>query len=112
MDPGTGTLVVSRPRGGWRDFARSYRIEVDGRRCGGVRRGRTLTLSLPAGRHVVCARIDWMGSPVLLVDVPAGSSVTCRVEPAGGAWSAGWHVASGGPWLKLSLVSPGVSPGG
>ena len=101
----TGTLVVRRPRGGWRDFARSYRIEVDGRRRGRLRRGRTVELKVPAGRHVVRARIDWTGSPELDVEVPAGSSVTCCVEPAGGAWLAGWQVAGGDGYLRLSVTS-------
>ena len=100
-----GTLVVRRPPGGWRDFARSYRIKVDGRHRGRVRRGRTLELTLPAGRHVVCARIDWKGSPELLIDVEAGGSVTCCVEPNGSAWSAGLQVAGPEPWLRLYLLS-------
>jgi hypothetical protein len=101
VDSEIGSLVVLRPKGGWRDFARSYRIKVDGRYRGRVRRGQSLELPVPAGRHVVSARIDWKGSPELLIDVRAGSSVTCCVEPNGSAWIAGFRVAGPEPWLRL-----------
>jgi hypothetical protein len=101
VDTEMGTLVVRRPKSGWRDFARSYRIKVDGRPRGRVRRGQSLELSVTAGRHVVCARIDWKGSPELLIDVEAGTSVTCCVEPNGSAWIAAFQLAGREPWLRL-----------
>ena len=100
-----GTLVVRRPKGGWRDFARSYRIKIDGRYRGRLRRGQSLTLQVPAGRHVVSARIDWNGSPDVVIDVEAGSCTTLRVEPSGGAWLAAWQVSGRDRWLGLSVES-------
>jgi hypothetical protein len=96
-----GTLVVRRPKGGWRDFARSYRIHMDGRYCGRVRRGQTIELPISAGQHVVQARIDWLGSSDLVVNVPAGSSVTCCVESNGSAWLGRSQIAGSEPWLRL-----------
>ena len=77
------------------------------RHRGRIRRGRNRSsCRCPAGRHVVRAGAsNWTGSPELDVEVPAGSSVTCWVEPAGGAWLAGWQVAGHDGYLRLSVMS-------
>jgi hypothetical protein len=86
-----GVITVHRPRGGWRDFARSYRIEIDGELRGRLWRGQSMDVPVPAGRHVVRAAIDWTGSEDLDVDVGVGSCTRVRVEPSGRAWEALWH---------------------
>ena len=100
-----GTLVVRRPEGGWRDFARTYRIKIDGRNAGRLWRGQSLTVQVPVGRHAVSARIDWNGSPDVFIDVWSGSCTRLRVEPSGGAWMAAWQVIGSGRWLTLSVES-------
>lgn len=100
---GTGRLVVWRPRGVWRDVLRSYRIEVDGVFRVAVRRGQVFELEVPAGRHVVRARIDWTGSPEMVVDVHPGSSVTAVVEPAEGG-----SFLNEEDYLSLSVTSSDV----
>jgi len=102
---GTGRLVVWRPRGVWRDLLRSYRLEVDGELRGTVRRGQVLELEVPAGSHAVRARIDWTGSPDIVVDVQPGGSVTVVVEPAEG----GWSLTADDDYLSLSVTSSDVS---
>ncbi|UAL28741.1 hypothetical protein K8W59_12840 [Nocardioides rotundus] len=104
-----GTLVVRRPRGGWRDVARSYRIQVDGRTRGRVRRGGTLTVPLDSGHYVVRARIDWTGSPPVDVNVLDGVVVECVVEPAGSAGSALFQLGRG-QYLRLSVVAEEEQP--
>ena len=105
MQTEAGTVRVVRPQGGWRDLARAYRIEVDGQPRGKVRRGETLEIGVSAGRHVVQARIDWTGSRELVVEVAAGSAVTCRVEPAGHPGQALAQAGSIDTYLALSQVS-------
>ncbi|HSE45679.1 MAG TPA: hypothetical protein VLA89_10175 [Gemmatimonadales bacterium] len=86
MNPQDGTLVVVRRVGKWRDHFRAYRIEIDGTLRGKVREGETLTLELAPGDHQVQARIDWLGSPPLRIEIAQGATVECQVEPAGTAF--------------------------
>lgn len=103
---GCGRLVVWRPGGVWqRDLLRSYRLEVDGEPRGTIRRGQILELEVPAGRHAVRARIDWTGSPDIVVDVEPGASVTVVVKPAEG----GWSLTKDDDYLSLSVTSSDVS---
>jgi hypothetical protein len=64
-----------------------------------------MEVPVPAGRHVVRARIDWTGSEDLIVDVGVGLSTRVRVEASGTAWEALWQVAGRSRWLVLSVES-------
>lgn len=63
-----GQLVIYRLPG-TRDRARSYNIEIDGARLGRIREDEEWTTRLPAGRHTVRLRVDWVGSPTVTADV-------------------------------------------
>ena len=86
-DPGSveqhgGVIVVERPRGYHYAVFRRYRICIDGRTVGRLRRGEIRFFPVSPGPHTVSARIDWSGSPELVVDVPAGGRVALEVEPS------------------------------
>lgn len=74
-------IVMARPRAGWRDAGRRYKIDVDGVTEGLLPRGGSIQIHVTAGRHRVQARIDWMGSPTVDIDVPPGGQVTLEVRP-------------------------------
>jgi len=79
----TATIEVHRTTDDARDRGRSYRIEIDGRRVGKLRRGESAKYPVPPGRHTVRARIDWTGSPALQVDASADAPARVVVGPAG-----------------------------
>jgi hypothetical protein len=100
----TGTVIVHRPRGGWRDFLRAYRVQLDGVDRGKVRRGETLTLAVEPGQHWLRARIDWTGSPDVSLAVVEGSVHECLVEPGGSAFTALSQVFGRADYLRLSVM--------
>ncbi|WP_432486244.1 hypothetical protein [Kineococcus esterisolvens] len=98
-----GWLLIKRPAGHYRDAVRSYRIEVDGRRCGKVRAGGQLRLTVPAGKHSVRARIDWSGSETCVVQLEEGATVELTAEPADSALGGLGQLFGATSWVKLSL---------
>jgi hypothetical protein len=80
--PRSGAITVERPTGYYIAVYRRYRILVDGREVGAVKRGETLLTTVTAGPHTVSARIDWSGSPAVEVNVPPGGHVALDVEPS------------------------------
>ena len=105
MQLGMGTLVLRRPAGRWRDRVRAYRVEVDGEWRFDIRSGESRVLELSAGPHRLRARIDWSGSPEVEVEVVAGATVECRVEPSGPAFATIWHLFGRDRWVRLSRTS-------
>ena len=99
----TARIVVRRPKGGYRDLLRSYRIEIDGVRVGRISRGQEVEFSVSPGTHQVRAAIDWSGSPVVQVDVADGGTARLVVAPAGSAATAIGQVWSRESWLTLSV---------
>jgi len=97
----TGTIVVSRPAGGYRDLLRRYRIEVDGVEQGTVKRGEQLTTSAACGARRVRARIDWTGSPDVEVQVPPEATVTLVVTNRGNAFGRRSYL-----YLSVEPASP------
>jgi hypothetical protein len=83
-EPGSksGEITVERPTGYYVAVYRRYRILVDGREVGAVKRGETLRTTVAAGRHTVSASIDRSGSPAVEVNVPPGGQVALDVEPS------------------------------
>jgi hypothetical protein len=103
--PPPGQLVVRRSTSATRDLLRGYRIVVDGRRIGTLRRGNEVTVALAPGRHRVRATIDWSGSPELEVDLAPGRTVRLVVEPAGSPSQAD-QTFSRKQWLSLRVEDP------
>lgn len=100
----TGSVIVHRARGGWRDFARSYRIQVDRVDRGRLRRGQSLTLALAPGQYWLRARIDWTGSPEVSLAVVEGSVHEYLVEPAGTALTALSQLFGPSSYLTISAL--------
>jgi hypothetical protein len=82
-----GQIAVERPGGYYVAAFRRYRIMLDGKKVGALRRGETVSFPVRPGPHIVAARIDWSGSPDVTVHVPPGGQVTLEVEPAGDAFA-------------------------
>ena len=61
-----GRLLVKRPSQ-YADMVRRYRLYIDGRRVGTIKRSEELAFELPAGEHEIVARIDWCRSNFLSV---------------------------------------------
>ncbi len=94
-----GQIVVTRPQGFYQDALRRYKILIDGREAGGLKRGEVLRHTVQAGSHDVVAKIDWSGSPTAHVVVPPGGTVQLRVgpgSPLGGFFSSD-------KWLTLTV---------
>ncbi|MEV7216923.1 hypothetical protein AB0O31_28010 [Kitasatospora cineracea] len=85
MDDGaTGSgsrLLVSRDRTRKRDKWRAYRVLVDGVVVGKVRRGGSVAVEVPTGRHMIQVKIDWCGSPKVLVTVGTGREYRMKCGP-------------------------------
>jgi len=84
----TGRIVVERLQAPWRDRKRSYKIFIDQKQAGSLVAGESREFTVPAGRHVIQLKIDWLGSRSLAVNVPEGAAIRCEAEPAGSSWSA------------------------
>jgi len=48
---------------------RAYKIFIDGVYHGKIKNGKTEEFEVENGRHTVCAKMDWVGSPDLIVEV-------------------------------------------
>lgn len=68
------TITVWRPPG-FVDRVRSYRILVGGEEALRIRPDTSVTIPVAPGRHDVEARIDWLSSPTVAVDVGPGEAV-------------------------------------
>ena|ERR1700755_2176777 len=69
------SIEIHRASNRWTDRRRAYRVLVDGRDLGAVRRGETARFELPAGAHEVFLKIDWCRSQKLAVDLEPGRSL-------------------------------------
>ncbi len=57
------------------DFFRAYRIFIDGKESGTIRRTESCTFEVQPGRHEVFLKIDWCSSPLFTVNIAAGEEV-------------------------------------
>ncbi len=63
--------------------ARNYKILVDGVKADTVPVRSYIDIPIPAGRHVVKAKIDWCSSPELVIEAAPGERVLLEVRAAG-----------------------------
>jgi hypothetical protein len=96
----------SRPSWKYRDAGRSYTIEVDGVDRGTIKAGGTLLLEVPAGAHVVRARIDWSGSRHLNINTEPGQTAYVRIEPNGGVWKVPFQMFTRQFWVRITKIDP------
>lgn len=55
-------------------------IDIDGAPAVRVGHGKTVEVAVSPGEHTLRARMDWHTSPTIEVNVPAGETVTVRVN--------------------------------
>ena len=77
-----GSVTIERQKAVWRDRARAYSVNIDGRRVGKLASGETATFALLPGPHKVRMKIDWCGSQSLTVDGREDTRLVCS---AGGS---------------------------
>ena len=96
-----GTLVVRRVESGSRDRLRAYKVLIDEREVGRLKRGQSATFELSPGCHTVQVVIDWKRSGSF--DVPGDADYTFRCGPGGGAFKALGDLLNheDGTWLVL-----------
>lgn len=106
MDFETAQLVVIR-QGGYADFMRAYRILVDDIEMGRIKRNSRLELTIPAGQHVIGAKIDWTCAAPIVIDAAPGGTVTAQVSNTHGAMKSDYAVTVGrDTYLTLQELPP------
>jgi len=80
---GAGEILVFRDDADSSAQLRRYKVYVDGRRVGELRRGENCVTSVAPGAHTVQVKISWCTSPVSLVDMGRGDRLRfiCRARP-------------------------------
>jgi hypothetical protein len=58
---------------------RRVHLEIDGRQVARLRQYQGIDLQLPAGRHTVVARMDWVASASLDIDLAQGEDLQLEV---------------------------------
>lgn len=100
----TAQLIVKRA-GGYADFLRAYRILVDDIELGRIKRNSRLQLTIPAGQHVIGAKIDWTRAAPIVIDVKPGGTVTVEVSNTHGALKSEHAITTGrDTYLTLRAV--------
>lgn len=124
-DTGTGTLVLVRSKGGYRDRLRSYIVLIDGAVAGRVRRGGTLRIPLCEGEHTLQLKVAWCeslawgftlghggtaafgcapgGEPEGLDDLTIGRHQYIKLQPVADPAQVAAVQTSPGTWLLVSL---------
>jgi hypothetical protein len=82
-DDAAAEILVFRDEADSYARLRRYRVYVDGKRVGDLRRGENCVISVAPGSHTVQVRISWCTSPVSSVQVSPGdrSRFICRARP-------------------------------
>ncbi len=78
--------MIRRLESGNRDRLRAYKVFIDEREVGRLKRGESATFDLSPGSHTVQVAIDWKRSSS--VDVSGDRDYTLRCGPGGGAFEA------------------------
>jgi hypothetical protein len=103
---GNAVIVVDRPKKGYRDMLRAYKVLVDGQVAGEVRRGQQIRIEVPAGQHEVQMAIDWTTSPSGPLNLAPGEQAVLVCRPGGSAATAGIDmIFNTDSWIALERVS-------
>jgi cytidylate kinase len=102
-----GRIIIRRTRAKWFDFARRYRILIDGKEVARLWRGAEIAVRYPAVDAVIEARIDWCSAPRLSVKVSPGEDCVIEVANAKGLVGTLSHneLRDPGNYLTLKLIS-------
>ena len=85
-----GSVTIERTKAIWRDRARAYSVNIDGRTVGKIASGERQTYDLALGPHEVRMKIDWCGSPAVIVDGANDTALVC--EAGGNSFTAIWDL--------------------
>jgi hypothetical protein len=78
-------------------------VLIDGNEVGRLRQSDTGTYAVEPGGHEVMARIDWLGSPALSIEIPVEGVVRLECGPAGGMAQVFLAIFSLEPYLTLEV---------
>jgi hypothetical protein len=98
-------VVVRRASSGWRDSLRSYKVLIDDREIGLLRRGESGRYEVAPGHHVLAVGIDWKRSRSFEVSGDRDDTISFRCGPRGSALLALVDLFKRGDdtWLFLTL---------
>jgi hypothetical protein len=100
----SATIAIRRPQG-ITDRLRSYRVLVDGEESARLRGAASVLLSVQAGLHTVQARIDWVSSPQLEIDLRAGETIALECTGQRNPFLAALHLfVRRDEYLKLEVI--------
>lgn len=97
------TIVISRKRGGYRDWFRGYVVMVDSKPVGKIKRGQRVELPVSHGQHELFLKIDWCISRSITFDMQPDAVVEFFCEPGGPA-AAGVQDMRIGQYIRLIRV--------
>lgn len=80
---GSAVVVLTRVEGEQRDRGLGYRVMLDRRRAGKIKRGQRVELPVPPGRHVLALRTTWVGSAAIPFEAQGGQVLRFCCEPGG-----------------------------
>jgi hypothetical protein len=99
-------IVIERDRDGKRDALRSYKVVIDGRRAGSIRRGSHREFPVPPGSHVVQLHLDWCSSPTLPLTLATGERVLLRCGSGAGLDPLASITVARDRYIRLELANP------
>ncbi len=86
---------MRRASGGYSDRFRAYRVLIDGREAGKLRRGQDLVVEVEPGTHEVHATIDWARSPTVSVTLGGGEEASLVCAPKANPLTALYYISLG-----------------
>jgi hypothetical protein len=104
------TLRITR-RSEYTNRLRGIQLYVDGKKMATIGNGETLDLELPAGDHILQAKIDWCSSPALPIKLEAYDTVSYQLESFAktsslGIFAAIYYITFGArKYLHLKKIS-------
>jgi hypothetical protein len=91
---------------GTRDILRSYRVIIDGREVGRLRRRQEGRYQVEPGHHEITIRIDWCSSDTLGVELGEQETVRFSCQPAGSVmYARGALFTHPDWWIRLQQES-------
>jgi hypothetical protein len=78
-------------------------VLIDGIEVGRLREGETCTYAVEPGAHEVMARIDWLGSPRVPIEVPVEELLRLECGPSGGPTHTILAMFGKGAYLTLEV---------
>jgi len=106
---------MHRSRSSWSDRLRSYDVVLDGREVARLKNGASASPEVAAGQHEIEAKIDWVSSNRVSLDLSDEDAVHLAVgndvdwgKGVWGTWRAIWRTLATkqDSYLKLEPIDP------